>query len=100
MKEFKLTMKKIIIYSILFGFVLNLISMIHQKSIPCGPGCWGGTVQWGFPLVWFEYGVGDVITGMEWAHGKILWSSLILNIIFWFIVSVVILGIILIIKTK
>jgi hypothetical protein len=84
-------MKKIVTYSVVLGFVLTLVSWLSSKDVPCSPmPCWGGTSYNGYPLKWYHYGAGDVMMGDEWLKGSIEWSNLLIDIIFWILVSLVV----------
>ena len=82
--------KKLIIFAPIFSIVLNLLIMIFYtaRAESCGEMCWGGTMYTGWPLEWYSYGMGDVISGAEWMRGAVTsWVGLIGDLIFWFIVG-------------
>lgn len=80
-----------IILSFIFGLLLTLISWISVKCVAYEEGYWGGKNYHGYPFKYYQYDLGDVVFGNEWLHGTIIWQWLILDILYWFVVSLLIL---------
>jgi hypothetical protein len=99
-----MNIRKLLIYSIVLMIVFNIIGWFSSDGVPCsktmGPGCWGGTTYNGFPLKWYQWGAGDVIYGDEWLKGTINWLNLFVDLVFWFIVGLLVSFFILKIKKK
>jgi hypothetical protein len=96
-----MNVRKVLVYSVIFMIVFTIISWFSSEGVACKrPGCYGGTSYHGFPLKWYQWSGGDVMRGDEWLKGTINWLNLFVDLIFWFVVGLLISFIVLKIKKK
>jgi hypothetical protein len=84
-------LKELLIYSLFVGFILTLVSFVSTVDISFEGYAGLGTYR-GFPFTWLHtnvFGTGSPMTYTK--TSEIWWGGLVLDFIFWSVVSFVIL---------
>lgn len=81
---------KTLVYSIIVGFVLTLISLASTVDISFEANLGEGTYR-GFPFTWFHTSGIRTDNPITFATSEILWGGFVLDFVFWLVVSFVIL---------
>jgi len=84
---------KLLIYTIVIGFVLTLVSLVNTIGFFGNYSNLG--TNYGFPFLWLNYAPAQTLgcaAGEQCASYYVIWGAFFVDFVFWIIISFVILS--------